>query len=142
MNRFVRPLAALGLVLIAAAVIRRLLAARKDHEPAAAPWDKIQPSPSNGTSPSSAPQTAPTSAASPAVSIVEDAAETGSDKTEAGSADPKSDGSCPTGHPVKAKLSSKIFHVPGGGSYERTSADRCYADAAEAEADGLRQAKR
>jgi hypothetical protein len=32
--------------------------------------------------------------------------------------------------------------VPGGASYERTGADRCYADAAAAEADGLRRAKR
>lgn len=52
------------------------------------------------------------------------------------------DGACPTTHPVKAKLASKIFHVPGGASYERTVPDRCYVDAAAAEADGLRAAKR
>jgi len=49
---------------------------------------------------------------------------------------------CPATHPVKAKLSSKIFHVPGGQSYDRTRPDRCYRDAAAAEADGLRQAAR
>lgn len=49
---------------------------------------------------------------------------------------------CPTTHPVKAKLASKIFHVPGGLSYERTRPDRCYRDEAAAEADGLRRAKR
>jgi len=49
---------------------------------------------------------------------------------------------CPTSHPVKAKLSSKIFHVPGSASYDRTKPDRCYVDAASAEADGLRPAKR
>ena len=49
---------------------------------------------------------------------------------------------CPTSHPVKAKLSSKIFHVPGSASYDRTNPDRCYVDAAAAEADGLRPAKR
>ena len=49
---------------------------------------------------------------------------------------------CPTSHPVKAKLSSKIFHVPGSASYERTHPDRCYTDAGAAEADGLRPAKR
>jgi micrococcal nuclease len=43
---------------------------------------------------------------------------------------------------VKAKDSSKIFHVPGGLSYDRTVPDRCYVDAAEAEADGFRAAKR
>lgn len=49
---------------------------------------------------------------------------------------------CPTGHPVKAKLASKIFHVPGGLSYARVKPDRCYRDAGAAEADGLRPAKR
>ncbi len=49
---------------------------------------------------------------------------------------------CPTSHPVKAKLASKIFHLPGMLNYERTSPDRCYADQARAEADGLRAAKR
>jgi hypothetical protein len=49
---------------------------------------------------------------------------------------------CPTTHPVKAKLSSKIFHLPGGQMYERSKPDRCYRDAAAAEADGLRQSQR
>jgi len=52
------------------------------------------------------------------------------------------DEACPSSHPVKAKMASKIFHVPGGLSYERTKPDRCYRDAAAAEADGLRAAKR
>jgi hypothetical protein len=51
------------------------------------------------------------------------------------------DGACPTSHPVKAKVSSGIFHVPGGASYERTQADRCYRAPDAAEADGLRAAK-
>jgi micrococcal nuclease len=51
-------------------------------------------------------------------------------------------GVCPTTHPVKAKLASKIFHLPGMANYERTNPDRCYADASSAEADGLRPAKR
>lgn len=49
---------------------------------------------------------------------------------------------CPTGHPVKAKLASKIFHLPGMLNYERTRPDRCYRDAEAAESDGLRPAKR
>jgi len=49
---------------------------------------------------------------------------------------------CPASHPVKAKLQSGIFHEPGGASYGRTVPDRCYRDAAAAEADGLRRAKR
>lgn len=52
------------------------------------------------------------------------------------------DGTCPPTHPIKAKLSSKIFHAPGGLAYDRTTPDRCYRDAASAEADGFRPAKR
>lgn len=49
---------------------------------------------------------------------------------------------CPGTHPVKAKESSKIFHVPGGLSYDRTQPDRCYADESAAEGDGFRKSKR
>jgi hypothetical protein len=56
--------------------------------------------------------------------------------------EPAGDGSCPDGYPVKAKLSSKIFHVPEGALYERTEPDRCYASPEAAEADGLRASKR
>jgi hypothetical protein len=52
------------------------------------------------------------------------------------------DGRCPSSHPVKGKLTSRIFHLPGMLNYERTTPDRCYLDAAAAEADGLRAAKR
>ena len=51
-------------------------------------------------------------------------------------------GTCPASHPVKAKMSSKIFHVEGGLNYQRTHPDRCYRDAAAAEADGLRKSAR
>jgi hypothetical protein len=56
--------------------------------------------------------------------------------------EPGADGACPVSHPVKAKLASGIYHVPGGGNYERTKPDRCYTSAEAAEADGLRSAKR
>ena len=49
---------------------------------------------------------------------------------------------CPVTHPVKAKLSSGRFHLPGMLAYDRTVPDRCYADAEAAEADGLTRAKR
>jgi hypothetical protein len=55
---------------------------------------------------------------------------------------PAKDGVCPQSHPVKAKLSSKIFHMPGGRNYKSTKADRCYPDEASAQADGLRPALR
>jgi len=49
---------------------------------------------------------------------------------------------CPATHPVKAKLASGIYHVPGGQMYDRTMPDRCYRDADAATADGLRASKR
>ena len=55
---------------------------------------------------------------------------------------PLDDGACPASHPVKAKLSSGIFHEPGGLNYDRTHPDRCYRDADTAAADGLRPSKR
>ena len=56
--------------------------------------------------------------------------------------DANAEGACPASHPLKAKDSSKIVHQPGGLSYDRTHADRCYVDLAAAEADGYRAAKR
>lgn len=56
--------------------------------------------------------------------------------------EPAESGACPAHHPVKAKLTSGIFHEPGGANYARTVADRCYVSAAAAEADGLRRSKR
>jgi hypothetical protein len=49
---------------------------------------------------------------------------------------------CPATHPVKAKLSSGRFHMPGMAVYDRTIPDRCYATAEAAEVDGLQRAKR
>lgn len=51
------------------------------------------------------------------------------------------DGECPPGYPVKANDNSGIYHLPGGRSYDRTVAERCYASAEEAEADGYRPPK-
>lgn len=49
---------------------------------------------------------------------------------------------CPPSHPVKAKLASRLYHLPGMLAYERTIPDRCYASEEAAAADGLRRAKR
>lgn len=51
-------------------------------------------------------------------------------------------GVCPTSHPVKAKLASRLFHLPGMFAYDRTRPDRCYLDAEAAVSDGFTQAKR
>jgi hypothetical protein len=56
--------------------------------------------------------------------------------------EPASDGFCPQSHPIRAKLSSKIFHLPGMFAYERTKPDRCYAAEDAAVTDGFRKAKR
>lgn len=49
---------------------------------------------------------------------------------------------CPPSHPVKAKLSSRIFHLPGMAAYNRTIPDRCYEDEASAVDDGFIRSKR
>src|SRR5262245_17698894 len=54
---------------------------------------------------------------------------------------PGEDGACPPSHPVKANGNSGIYHLPGGPHYGRTRAERCYVDAAAAEADGYRAAR-
>lgn len=51
------------------------------------------------------------------------------------------DGRCPDGYPIKGNDNSGIYHVPGGRFYERTVPERCYADEADAIADGYRRAK-
>lgn len=63
------------------------------------------------------------------------------DRDESPWVDAAEAGACPAHHPVKAKLSSGIFHVPGGANYARTVADRCYLSPEAAEADGLRASK-
>jgi cytoskeletal protein RodZ len=52
------------------------------------------------------------------------------------------EGAAPPTHPVKAKVSSKIYHLPGMTNYDRTAPDRCYRDAEAAEADGFRKSQR
>lgn len=55
---------------------------------------------------------------------------------------PHEDGSAPDSHPVKAKVGSRTYRVPGMAAYDRIKADRCYASAQAAEADGFTRAKR
>ena len=52
------------------------------------------------------------------------------------------DGQCPLSHPVKGNANSRIYHLPGGRFYDTTKAERCFVDAAAAEADGYRASKR
>jgi hypothetical protein len=55
--------------------------------------------------------------------------------------EPDDDGACPTTHPIKGKMASGIYHVPGGANYDRCQPDRCYADEDAALRDGLRRSK-
>ena len=56
--------------------------------------------------------------------------------------EPVSPDMCPDSHPIKAKLSSKLFHLPGMFAYPRTKPDRCYDTEQSAVEDGLTKAKR
>jgi len=115
MKRWIQRLLVLaGIGVIAWAILRKLEAEEPAPSTGPAAWPPLQMSEASSAA------TAPSGGAS---------------------TDP-ADGSCPASHPIKGKRSSGIYHVPGGRFYERTRADRCYADAAAAEADGLRAAKR
>lgn len=136
--RFALKLGVVGsVVAVAVKVLDRRRSAPSDWSASTEPWPPIQPSPEERAvpvpsepDPASLAQNAegeamPAEAMPPAGMWVE----------------PGDSGECPVSHPVKAKLSSGVFHLPGMANYERTNPDRCYADAGAAEADGLRQAK-
>ena len=55
---------------------------------------------------------------------------------------PNGSGEAPATHPVKAKVASRVYRVPGMPMYERTAPDRCYVSAEAAEADGFTRAAR
>ncbi len=99
------------------------------------------PRPTEPAGDDTAPPTPPPPTAPPPASGASSAKPAAPEASVNGWAEPAG-GSCPVSHPVKAKLSSGIFHVPGGANYGRTNPDRCYRDAPSAEADGLRQSAR
>jgi len=56
---------------------------------------------------------------------------------------------CPADHPVKGNIvdrgankGEKIYHLPGDNGYAQTKPERCFVDAAEAEAAGFRPVKK
>ncbi len=100
-------------------------------------WNAAAPKRSNGLDWSSAPFPFPP-VPRPAAGVTRPAPTA---VPPSGSSEPNDDGSCPAAFPIKAKLGSGIFHPPGSVNYDRTNADRCYADATAAEADGLRPSK-
>lgn len=52
------------------------------------------------------------------------------------------DGACPTTHPIKAKLGSRVFRRPGMPTYEASKPDRCYASEGAARRAGFTEAQR
>jgi hypothetical protein len=112
---------------------------RRRHHPdvreATDAWPAIQPAAHNNVVPPAAPPT-PKPKAKPATKAKAKA------KAPVRTWVEPSGDTCPPTHPMKAKEASKIFHVPGGLSYDRTQPDRCYTDESAAEADGYRKAKR
>jgi hypothetical protein len=123
---------------------------RRQAEPAEPRWPPIDPTPlhlvGDGTAPTTFTETAVASESTDVAAANDSAPDTGSATTdtlrdEATRWVPPVDGACPAGHPVKGKATSGIYHVPGGRFYERTVPDRCYASAADAEADGYRAAR-
>ena len=54
---------------------------------------------------------------------------------------------CPKPHPIKGNFTTYtgercIYHMPGGGYYQKTKPERCYATEDEARQDGCRRSKR
>jgi hypothetical protein len=124
----------------------------------ARPAEKQAPKKAKAAPPKAAPRAGAAKAATPKAATPKAAtpkaatpkaepAKTEAPKTETEGAEPPAwvepeGGICPSTHHVKAKMASGIFHLPGMQNYDRTVPDRCYVDAAAAEADGLRPAKR
>jgi hypothetical protein len=138
----------LGLLAGVAFALSKLLGGRASSQPeprsvgAPSSWPPLQPEPAPTIAATTAlvpdPEAPKTAAAPPKKAAAPKAA---APTATTAWVEPSGD-VCPTTHPVKAKLSSKIFHLPGMLNYDRTKPDRCYSDAPSAEADGLRPAKR
>lgn len=133
-RRLTRIVAIVAAVVVVVALVVRALVSRLRPSP-----DPVQTwPPLAGTdAPSTADPSPPTTVDAPAEPTPDPTAAA----EPAAWVEPDGD-ACPASHPLKAKLASGIFHAPGGLNYERTKPDRCYADAAAAEADGLRPSKR
>ena len=131
-----------GLVVGAALAVFKVVQSRRPepqpYAPGGPPVDTVPPAPS------AEPEVPrPTTVESVEVGTRDRAA--GAPAADRSPADPwvdPDDGICPASHPVKAKLTSGIYHLAGMAAYERTRADRCYCDEETAQADGLRRAKR
>jgi hypothetical protein len=153
--RRIKRLAYLGALVGGVVALRQAKAKRAARTNLGAPatWPPLQPAEppvaalgdlvTDATRPAGpAPDRTPERRADPVVVSDEPVAAVGHVVSDApGWVAPGGDGACPLSHPVKANGNSRIYHLPGGQFYERTRAERCYVDAATAEADGYRAAK-
>jgi hypothetical protein len=161
-RRLFRRLFRFALVIGAAAAVYKVVQARRPSPDlpqgdAWPPTPRPAPKPATAATPPPAPAPAPEkAAATPATAAAKAASAPSAAKAApapkkapakkaaqngAGWVEPV-DGTCPTTHPVKGKLTSLIYHLPGMTAYARTVPDRCYRDEDAAQADGLRKAKR
>jgi hypothetical protein len=142
-------------VAVAKVLGKRSLGTEPAPEPSA-PWPRLEPDPGLHEPPATtsllpdpdaphtsngAPRPAPAARATKATKATKRATTATATAADTAWVEPTGD-VCPTSHPVKGKLGSKIFHLPGMLNYERTRPDRCSRDGDAAEADGLRPAKR
>jgi hypothetical protein len=158
-RRLFRRLFRLALVVGAAAAVYKVVQARRPSPdlPQGDAWPPTpRPAPKPPTAANLPTEAAPPSTSAPAPAPEKAAATPATAKTAAapkkapakkaaqngaGWVEPV-DGTCPASHPVKGKLTSLIYHLPGMTAYARTVPDRCYRDEDAAQADGLRKAKR
>jgi hypothetical protein len=96
-----------------------------DVEPSAQAWPRLVELPAFAEAPAAAPV-----ALAPLATL------------EGGWVTPDDGSDVLTSYPVKAKESSRLYHLPGMLAYDRTRPDRCYLTPEAAEADGFVRAKR
>ena len=128
MMRWLRRMVWLGVLGGGAFAGYRMWSQRQAQSASAPEWPPLSPEPRATTAAEKPAATAKPAATKPAA-------------TSAARWVPPVDGKCPEGYPLKANDNSGIFHVPGGRFYARTVAERCYANAEDAIADGYRPAK-
>lgn len=105
-----------------------------DPRPSPEPWPTVRESKSTTSTAPTASTANPTTPASTATKV---APVGGPVWVEANGTN-----DAPPSHPVKAKMSSKVYREPGMAGYAQSKPDRCYASAEAAETDGFTRAKR
>ena len=134
MMRWFRRLFWLGLLASAGYGVYRVVGQRQSQSPAPE-WPPLPARPAQPSATvASAPATVTSAETTPPVAATD--AEPAGQRWK-----PPVNGDCPDGYPLKANDNSRIFHSPGGRFYARTVAERCYANADDAIADGYHPAK-